>query len=74
MQVTETVVLAVTGVEVSEMPEVEGKASVAALMVHAAVTVSVTFRFAVAVPAAASVGRKERPPKAIAMAANSGKI
>jgi len=44
-------------VEVSEVPGVEGKVSVAALIVHEAVIVIETVKFAVAVPANTFTGR-----------------
>jgi hypothetical protein len=53
VQVTETVELPLTAVVMRLVPEVAGNASVAALMVHAAVMIIETLRLAVAVPACA---------------------
>ena len=54
MQVTDTVVLPVTAVVSSDVPAVEGNVKVAALMLHDAVMVICTVKFAVAVPACAT--------------------
>ncbi|HXX50636.1 MAG TPA: hypothetical protein VEI98_05040 [Xanthobacteraceae bacterium] len=56
MQFTVTDELAVTAAAVSDVPGVEGKVSVAALMVQDAVIVIDTVKFAVAVPASATLG------------------
>ena len=54
VHVTETLVFPVTAAEVNEVPAVDGKVKVAALIVQDAVIVICTVKFAVAVPACAS--------------------
>lgn len=61
MQVTDTVVLAVTAVVTSDVPGVEGNVKAAALMVHDAVMVICTVKLAVAVPACAPDGAMKQP-------------
>ena len=67
VQFTCTFVLPVTAVEVSDVPAVDANVSVAALIVHDAVMVIETVKFAVAVPACAVAAANMKAVKAAAI-------